>query len=437
MGTDAILDDLRWRGLIADITHEAEFRKALRDASEPVVAYCGFDPTASSLHVGSLIPLLVMARWQRHGHRPIMLAGGGTGLIGDPSGKSSERELKNEEWIKTNTAGIREQLGRFVDFGASKNAALLVDNGTWLKPMTLISFLRDVGKHFSVNMMIQKDSVRARLEEREQGISYTEFSYMLLQSYDFLHLHKEYGCRAQIGGSDQWGNVTTGIDLIRRTTGEQTFGLVVPLLLNSAGQKFGKSEGGNIWLDANQTSPYQFYQFWVRTEDADVGKLLRYYTFLDRPTIEVLDEATKSAPERRDAQRRLAREMTTMIHGAEATAGAERASAALFGGTVDDLSSKDWTMLASEVPSTALSAGMPAEFPLVDLLVLTGQSSSKGQARKDIAAGGVYLNNLRTTLESAATSATDWRHGHILLRKGKANYHVVKRGGSGEMAAGK
>lgn len=431
---DAVFDDLRWRGLIQDITNEEELRATVRAATVPLVAYCGFDPTAPSLHIGNLMPILTLRRLQRAGWRVIAVAGGATGMIGDPSGKKAERQLLDEATLRSNVAAVERQLlhcfgtGGGAD-GEPAGAMTLVDNYDWFRSISFLEFLRDVGKHFSVNMMIQKESVRARLEAREQGISYTEFSYMLLQSYDFLHLHREEGCILQIGGADQFGNITTGIDLIGRVTDGRAFGMTVPLLLNSAGEKFGKSEGGNVWLDGEMTSPYRLYQFFVRSEDADVVRLLKFYTFLDHHVIEELEHATLHEPEKRAAQRRLAYEVTAMIHGAEAADSAVKAAHALFGGSVGDLRPEDWLMLSHEIPTTTVEADEMAagEVTIVDLLTRTGLCPSRGQAKKDAKAGGVYLNAERVEDEGLIVRramAADGRH--LLLRKGKANYHLVR-----------
>jgi tyrosyl-tRNA synthetase len=429
---EAALDDLRWRGLIDQVTQENELRAAIRAAGDqPLTVYAGFDPTASSLHIGNLMPLLTLRRLQLGGWRVIAVAGGATGMIGDPSGKKSERSLLDEETLRANVAAVEKQLAHYfhTDGRADLEPMMLVDNYDWFRQIGYIQFLRDVGKNFSVNMMIQKESVKARLEAREQGISYTEFSYMLLQSYDFLHLHREYGCMLQIGGSDQFGNITTGIDLISRSTeGGRAFGMTVPLLLNAAGEKFGKSEGGNVWVDPTLTSPYRLYQFYVRQDDAEVARLLRFYTFLDQKTIEELEHSLAHEPEKRLAQRRLAWEVTALLHGGDAAGSAVRASKVLFGGDVTELASDDWRALSNEIPTTTLDAADLDEgtMGILDLLAKTGLCPSKGQARKDLKAGGVYLNNERLTDEAARIGPGEASDGnHLLLRKGKANYHLV------------
>ena len=323
----SLLDDLRWRGLIHQMTDPEALPKLLD--TDTLVAYIGFDPTADSLHIGHLLQICLLRRLQLAGHRPIALVGGGTGMIGDPTGKSDERTLLTPEDLAHNTAGIQAQLERrFIDFGAS--GAILEDNAAWLATVPLLDFLRDVGKQFTVNEMIRKDSVRSRLETREQGISFTEFSYMLLQAWDFLQLFDRYGCRLQMGGSDQWGNITEGVDLIRRRREAQAFGLTSPLVTKADGTKFGKTEAGAVWLDPAKTSPYQFFQYFFRTDDAEVGAYLRYFTFLGRDAIEELDRAVALRPEQREAQRTLAREVTGLVHGPEEAIRAERAAAVLF-----------------------------------------------------------------------------------------------------------
>src|SRR6185436_6140436 len=331
-----LFDELQWRGMVYDATEglQGQF------ATERVTAYIGFDPTASSLHVGSLLTVMGLARLQRFGHVPIAIVGGGTGMIGDPSGKSLERVLLSADQIDENVAGVRQQLERFLDFGAAANAARIVNNADWLGTIDLLSFLRDAGKHFTVNYMLQKESVNRRLES-EDGISFTEFSYLVLQAYDFLTLFDRFGCRLQMGGSDQWGNITAGIDLIRKLRATKAHGLVWPLLTTAAGTKFGKTEAGTVWLDAARTSPFKFYQFWLNTDDRDVIAYLKYFTFLDRDRIDALDRATERAPEQREAQRVLAREVTTVVHGAAQVERAEHASSLLFGEDITTLSVAD------------------------------------------------------------------------------------------------
>src|SRR5438093_9622413 len=330
-----ILEELEWRGLIADCTDRTEFGKR---ATSPLTLYCGFDPSADSLHVGNLVPLLGLRRFQLLGHHPIAVAGGATGSIGDPSGKTAERQLLTKQALATNIASVKEQLRRLLDFETKTNPARLVDNASWTANVGYLDFLRDIGKHFSVNQMIQKESVRARMEDREVGISYTEFSYMLLQAFDFYVLCKEYNCELQIGGSDQWGNITAGIDLCRKKLGKQVYGLTLPLITNADGTKFGKTEAGAVWLEAKKTSVYRFYQFWIRTDDRDVIRYLKYFTFLSREEIEALEQRHAKEPEARAAHKVLAKAVTDLVHGSGATAEAVRASEILFGGGLDGIS---------------------------------------------------------------------------------------------------
>jgi tyrosyl-tRNA synthetase len=390
--------------------------------------YAGFDPTSDSLHVGNLVPLLALRRFQLLGHRPIALAGGATGLIGDPSGKAAERQLLTKEVLEANIAKVKEQLCRLLDFDTKSNPARLVDNARWTEPVTLLDFLRDVGKHFSVNMMVAKESVRARMEDRESGISYTEFSYMLLQAFDFYVLCRDHGCELQIGGSDQWGNITAGIDLCRRKLGRQVYGLTLPLITNADGSKFGKTVAGAVWLDPRKTSVYRFYQFWINTDDRDVVRHLRYFTFLSRAEIEALEMKHAADPGAREAHRALARAATDLIHGAEATAEAMRASEILFGGELDGVSESTFNEIVGEVPTKQVERAKleGGGAPLLDLLVQAELCPSKGQARKDLEGGGVYVNNLRQTDAQRNVRADDLLFGqHLLLRKGKKNYVVV------------
>jgi tyrosyl-tRNA synthetase len=421
-----ILDDLKWRGLWADCTDEPELAKRL--AAGPVVLYCGFDPTADSLHVGNLVPLLALRRFQLFGHRPIPLAGGATGSIGDPSGKTQERQLLTKEVLGKNIARVKEQLCRLLDFDTPTNPARLLDNNDWTAPVSYLDFLREVGKHFSVNMMVAKESVRARMEDRECGISYTEFSYMLLQAFDFYHLCKEHNCELQIGGSDQWGNITAGTDLIRKKLGRGAFGLTLPLITNADGSKFGKTVAGAVWLDPSRTSVYRFYQFWIRTDDRDVIRYLRYFTFLSREEIEALERQHLEKPEGRAAHRALAKAVTDLIHGEAATLEAQRASEILYGGGLEGISATTFSEIVGEVPSKTIEgARLGGEgFPLVEALVHAGLCPSKGQARKDLEGGGIYVNNVRETQVSRALVAGDLLFDqYLLLRKGKRNYVVL------------
>lgn len=414
----SFIRELSWRGLLQQSTDPA-----LEDVLQagPMTLYVGFDPTADSLHVGSLVPILTLRRAQLAGHRPIALVGGATGMIGDPSGKTEERKLLSLEDLERNVAGIRGQLERFLDF--KDGGAQLVNNHDWFRGLGCLEFLRDVGKHFSVNMMLQKDSVRARLETRDHGISYTEFSYMLVQAYDFLWLHDQYGCKLQAGGSDQWGNITAGIDLIRRLRQASAYGITMPLVTTASGQKFGKTERGTVWLDAGRTSPYEFYQFFIQTDDRDVGRFLRFYTFLDERTILDLEESVRVAPEKREGHRVLAREVTTLVHGEEEARKAEEATQALFGRRGE---------AGSAVPASApTSTEPPGAFAgegmlLVDLLVKTQLCPSKSAARREIAGGGIYLNEERVGDAERRVGLADVKEGKLLLRRGKKNYHVVQ-----------
>ena len=422
-GPSTFLEELRWRGFLEAVTSD-ELDAYLAESRRTM--YVGFDPTADSLHLGSLIPVMALAHAQRHGHRPLALVGGGTGLIGDPSGKTSERTLLTKEKADQNVAGIRAQLSRFFDL-SSDDKALLLNNADWLGPLRLIEFLRDTGKHFSVNEMIKRDSVRIRLEERDQGISYTEFSYMLLQAYDFFHLFQHHDCSIQMGGSDQWGNILSGRELIRRVLGERSEGITFPLLTTSTGKKFGKTEEGAVWLDARRTSPYQLYQYWLQTADADAGRFLRLFTFLDRARIEELEHEIKSRPEKREAQRVLAAECTSVVHGANVVRAVEAASRILFSASEEIPAPDTVAMLAGEVPVTQLTrAELESGMGLVDLLVRTRLGESKGAARKLMEGGGVYLNNHRQSDVHKLVTAGDlaWPDA-ILLRAGKKNYHLV------------
>jgi tyrosyl-tRNA synthetase len=418
------VEELAWRGLIHQATDE---QLGALMQKEPFTLYCGFDPSANSLHVGHLLPLLGLVRAQRAGHRPVAVVGGATGMIGDPSGKSEERKLLDVETLERNVAGLRGQLRRFLDFDAG--GARLVNNYDWFKDFGYLDFLRKVGKLFSVNAMLAKESVRARLEDREQGISYTEFSYMLIQAYDYLSLYEQHKCRLQIGGSDQWGNITLGIDLIRRMHQVEAYGITLPLVTNSSGQKFGKTEKGAVWLDAERTSPYELYQFLVQTDDRDVGKFLRYYTFLDEAAIRALEETVARAPEKREAQRVLAHEVTLLVHGAEETAKAERAAAALFSSELSALDAGAIEQVFKDAPSTAeaMSGLDGAGLGLVDALVRTGLSGGKGAARRDIEGGGIYVNDQKVTDVTRALTRADLLAGrYVVLRKGKKSHHLLR-----------
>ena len=435
----SIFDEYKWRGMIYDATPGLD--EIL--ARERVTAYIGFDPSAASLHVGSLLPVMALARLQRYGHRPLAIIGGGTGLIGDPSGKTQERLLLTKEQVEENLQGLREQLSRFLDFEVAANPASIINNAEWLTTIPLMEFLRDVGKHFTVNQMLSKESVARRLEQ-EQGISYTEFSYMLLQGYDFYVLNKRHDCTLQMGGSDQWGNILAGIELIRRMGARKSEGLVFPLVTKSSGVKFGKTEaGGNVWLDAQLTSPYQFYQFWLNTEDKDVVIYLKYFTWLSRDDIQSLEAAVTSAPEKREAQRTLAREVTTMVHGETAVARAERASRVLFGEELSGLSVREILDIFSDVSSSTLARSLfeGDGTSIVNLAVMCDWNQSddkqrepltKGEARRLIQGGGLYLNNKRVTGDKQPVTLDDLIEGQVLvLRKGQKQYHLVRVQGDG------
>lgn len=420
-----ILEEFQWRGLIADCTDTAELTKRL---TAPTTLYCGFDPTADSLHVGNLVPLLGLRRFQLLGHRPIALAGGATGCIGDPSGKTQERQLITKEILDRNIASVKVQLSRLLDFDTNQNPAQLVDNASWTAGVSFLDFLRDIGKHFSVNQMVAKESVRARMEDREAGISYTEFSYMLLQAFDFYILCRAQNCELQIGGSDQWGNITAGIDLCRKKLGKTVFGLTLPLITNTDGSKFGKTAAGAVWLDPKRTSVYRFYQFWINTDDRDVIRYLKYFTFVSREEISALEAKHTQNPGAREAHKALAKSVTDLIHGANATAEAVRASEILFGGNLDGVSETTFNEIVGEVPTKEIEKAKldGAGLPLVELLVHSGLCPSKGQARKDIEGGGVNLNNVREASATRTVTTNDLLFGkHVLLRKGKKNYVVV------------
>ena len=421
-----IYEELEWRGLIADCTDTAALKNRL--SAGPLTLYCGFDPTAESLHVGNLVPLFALRRFQLFGHHSIALAGGATGSIGDPSGKSAERQLLTREVLNANIARQKEQLQRWLDFQNPTNPARLLDNATWTAPVSYLDFLRDIGKHFSVNAMIAKESVRARMEDREAGISYTEFSYMLLQAFDFYVQCRDYNCELQIGGSDQWGNITAGIDLCRKKLGRTVFGLTLPLITNAAGEKVGKTVEGAVWIDAQKTSVYRFYQYWVRTDDRDAIRFLKFFTFLTQEEIDALAKQHQEKPEARLAHRALAKAVTTLVHGESACADAIRASEILFGGELKGISENTFKEVVGEVPSKEIEAGrlQGAGTPLVELLVHSGLCPSKGQARKDVEGGGIYVNNLRESNFQRPVFGNELLFGkHLLLRKGKRNYVVL------------
>lgn len=419
----SLFDELTWRGLVYDQTEDVP--RLLETSC--VTAYIGFDPTASSLHVGSLLTVMGLARLQRCGHRPIAVVGGGTGMIGDPSGKSQERTLLSSTQVEANVEGIRAQLERFLDFDAPSNAARIVNNADWLATTDLLPFLREVGKYFTVNYMLQKESVSRRLES-EEGISFTEFSYLLLQSYDFVQLFDRYGCTLQLGGSDQWGNITAGIDLIRKLRAAKAHGLVWPLMKTASGVKFGKTELGTIWLDPQRTSPYRFYQFWLNTDDRDIGPYLRYFTFKGREEIEALETSMRERPDTRDAQRALARDVSRLVHGADQVARVERASSMLFGEDIGSLPVEDVLSVFDDVPSTELAAQEleGGGIALVDLVVRSQLATSKSDARRLVQAGGVYVNNRREADPASRLTIDRAIQGRLfVLRKGQKQNHLV------------
>lgn len=415
-----LLAELEWRGLLYDTS------EGLRDAlaAGPITGYIGFDPTASSLHVGSLLPLMGLARLQRAGHSPIAIAGGGTGLIGDPK-PTQERPLVSREDIERNVVGIRPQLEQFLDFTTTRNPARVVNNAEWLASFDLLGFLRDTGKYFTVNYLLQKEAIKRRLEN-EDGISFTEFSYPLLQARDYLELFDRYHCTLQMGGSDQWGNITAGIDLIRKMRSSKVHGLVMPLITTASGMKFGKTEAGAVWLDPALTPPYRFYQFWLNVDDRDVVRYLKFFTFMTRDEIEALERAAAEHPERRDAQRALARTVTTMVHGADQVTRAERAAALLFGGDLASAALEDVLMVFDDAPSTEVA--MPAGgVTVVELLTATKLAPSKSEAVRLVKSGGVYVNNVRATDERARLAAGDAIGGQVfVLRKGRKDQHIVR-----------
>jgi tyrosyl-tRNA synthetase len=416
--------ELQWRGLVAEATD------GLADvfAKERVTAYIGFDPTASSLHVGSLLTVMGLARLQRFGHTPIAIVGGGTGMIGDPSGKSQERLLLSREQIDENVAGIKAQLERFLDFHAPANAARIVNNAEWLAQFDLLGFLRDTGKYFTVNYLLQKESVNRRLES-EEGISYTEFSYLLLQARDYVELFDRYNCTLQMGGTDQWGNITAGIDLIRKLRATKAHGLVWPLMTTASGTKFGKTEAGTIWLDPSRTSPFKFYQFWLNTDDRDVVGYLKVFTFLDRAAIQALEDATTQSPEKREAQRVLAREVTARVHGQDQVARAEHASSLLFGEDIATLAVDDVLAVFDDVPSTELAAdAIGGEgIGIVDLVARVQLAPSKAEARRLVESGGVYVNNRRVSDVKARLTRDQAIGGQLfVVRKGQKQNHLVR-----------
>ncbi len=421
--TSALIADLEWRGLIAQTTDRDALLKQLNGGS--TAFYIGFDPTAPSLHLGNLVVLLVMRRFQLAGHKPLPLVGGATGLVGDPSGRNEERSLNEADVVAQWVGRIRTQLSKFLDFESGANAAVMTNNLDWTKPVSALDFLRDIGKHFSVNQMLSKDSVSSRLESG--GISYTEFSYQVLQAFDFLELYRRYDCTLQLGGSDQWGNIVAGLDLIRKVEGATAHCLTIPLLMKSDGTKFGKTAGGSVWLDPEMTSPYAFYQFWLNSDDADVAKYLKVFSFKSHSEISELIASHEANPGLREAHRALAQELTTLVHGAGECDAAERAAKALFGqGELADLDEKTLASALSQLPKTTIAAG--SVFPTwVDLLAATGVVESKSAARRIVKEGGAYLNNAKVTAEEFIPTHENLLFGRfLLLRKGKRDLAAVE-----------
>ena len=422
-----IFAELSWRGLVHQSTDDRTLTQWLLSGSRTL--YAGFDPTADSLHVGSLLPLMVLRRFQRAGHQPIALVGGATGMIGDPSGKSEERNLMNLEVLRANVEGLQKQISQFLDFGDGPTGAKLVNNFDWMQRFSFLEFLRDIGKHFPVNVMLTKDSVKSRLSREDAGISYTEFSYMLLQAYDFVHLNRQHGCELQVGGSDQWGNITAGIDLARRMHGAHLHGMTCPLLLTSSGAKMGKTERGAIWLSAARTSPYAFYQYWINIADEDTGMCLRFLTELPREEIDALDASRASAPHLRASQKRLAEALTQLVHGDDGLAAARRATEIFFGAEIQNLTDSQLGEIFADVPSKQLSRTRleDGSLTIVDALVEAGLSKSKGEARRTIDGGGAYVNNRRAAESARPLTATDLAsESVVVLRAGKKNYALLR-----------
>lgn len=422
MADQDLVQDLGWRGMIQQMTAEDDFKSHLDDGMK--VVYCGFDPTADSLHIGSLVPLLALKRFQQYGHKPIALVGGATGLIGDPSFKSSERQLNTTDVVEGWVECLKKQVSQFIDFDCGENSAIVANNLDWTQGVDVLSFLRDVGKHFSINQMIQKESVKQRIDREGEGISFTEFTYMILQSYDFAELNKRYGCTVQIGGSDQWGNITGGIDLTRRMNRNQVFGMTLPLVTKSDGTKFGKTESGTIWLDPKKTSQYAFYQFWLNTADADVYKFLRYFTFLDEATITAIETKDKEAQGRPEAQGILAKEVTQLVHGQKGLESAQRITDAMFSGSLADLSESDLSQLAQDgLPSSELPADL-SEKPLTALLSECGMTKVGREVKDALGRNAVWVNGM-------AKGSDDNRHAAEIFTKENAlfgRFFMVKLG---------
>ncbi|MCA9232850.1 MAG: tyrosine--tRNA ligase [Planctomycetales bacterium] len=426
-----LLSDLRWRGLVHQTTDDAGLEGWLEE--RPRTVYAGFDPTAESLHVGSLLGLIVLRRFQQAGHKPIAVVGGATGMIGDPSGKSAERNLLSKEDLARNVAAMGQQMSQFLDFECGDNSAALVNNFDWVGPWSYLEFLRDIGKNFPVNVMLAKDSVKSRLGRNEgeqvDGMSYTEFSYMLLQAYDFVHLYEKYGCELQAGGSDQWGNITAGIDLARRMRSVQLRGITWPLLTKSDGTKMGKTESGAVWLSAEKTSPYQFYQYWINVDDADVGGCLQMLTDLSREEIESLDAAREADAGKRESQRRLAEELTRLVHQDQGLAVARQATNIFFGAEISDLDDDQLSQIFADVPSKVLSRSALGGdgFPILEAMVEAGLAKSKGEARRTVGQGGAYVNNRRVDgIETCLTSEHLASETVMVLRSGKKKYALLR-----------
>ena len=419
---DNAINILEARGML-----EAETSPEIREAvGAPQVVYAGFDPTSDSLQAGNLVAIMMLAHFQRCGHKVIAVVGGATGRIGDPSGKAAERQLLTNEQIESNLTGIRENLERFLDFDHPTAPAIIVNNNDWMKDFTFVDFLRDIGKHFRMGRMLSKDSVRTRLES-EEGMSFCEFSYQVLQGYDFLHLYREHGCTIQLGGSDQWGNITAGIDLVHKLAGAQAYGVTAPLVCDSSGQKFGKSEGNAVYLSSARTSVYNFYQYFVRTGDEDVIRFLRIFTFLPLSEVEALEKALKEAPEKREAQRRLAEELTRLVHGEDGLATALKASEVLFGGSLEGCDATQLLAIFADVPSKQLTVDQVRDVPAVDVAVESGLANSKGEMRRLIQNGGFYVNNIRVDSHEQLIRSDDLIEDRILiLRSGKKKYHLVE-----------
>ncbi|MFA5360577.1 MAG: tyrosine--tRNA ligase [Candidatus Paceibacterota bacterium] len=414
-----ILDDLKFRGLIYQCSNLEGLRKEMKKGK--IVLYCGFDPTADSLHIGNLLQILTLKRFQEAGHQPIALIGGGTGLIGDPSGKKEERPLNPQETVKKWATLFRKQIEKLLDFKRKNNPALIINNYDWLASIKVIDFLRDIGKYFTVPYMLAKDAVKMRLES---GISFTEFNYMVLQAYDFLCLFERYNCKLQIGGSDQWGNITAGIDLIKKKTNKEVYGLTLPLVSKASGEKFGKTESGAIWLDAQRTSPYQFYQFWINTDDQDVISYLKCFTFLSKQKIEDLEKALRHNPEKREAQKTLAGEVTSFVHGKEMSLRAERVSEKLFYGNLENFSEEELEMIFKNTPITLIQK--TKEINLIDLLIQTGVCSSKRQAREDINNKTIFINGKLYEDEKTIIQKSDcFYNKYLIIKKGKRNYYFL------------